>query len=156
MRSSTNSGHRQVLVQVCPGLSLAPSERNSIHTTRFFIPTTPQQLLRFHSIDSVAPSTPLVAFRSLTPSSPRQLGSQQKFPVRSRVRPSKPIPRSLTRSAVESSTTLTLFGHVATICRHQTPPTPPTLPTTPFRGPPAPPAPSLPASTSPARPEIPR
>ena len=101
-------------------------------------------------------SKKLVAFRSLTPSSPRQLGSQQKFPVRSRVRPSKPIPRSLTRSAVESSTTLTLFGHVATICRHQTPPTPPTLPTTPFRSPPAPPAPSLPASTSPARPEIPR
>ena len=29
LRSSTNSGHRQVLVQVCPGLSLAPSERNS-------------------------------------------------------------------------------------------------------------------------------
>jgi hypothetical protein len=57
-----------------------------------------------------APSTPLVAFGSLAPSSPRQLGSQQKFPVRSRVRPSKPIPRSLTRSAVESSTTLTLFG----------------------------------------------
>jgi hypothetical protein len=46
---------------------------------------------------------------SFSPSSPHQLGSQQKFPVRSRVRPSKPIPRSLTRSAFERSTTLTLF-----------------------------------------------
>jgi hypothetical protein len=37
-----------------------------------------------------APSTPLVAFRSLTPSSSLQLGSQQKFPA-------------FTRSAVETN-----------------------------------------------------
>jgi hypothetical protein len=48
LHSSTNSGHSQVLVQVCPG--------HGIHTTRGFLPTTPQELLWFHSLDSVAPA----------------------------------------------------------------------------------------------------
>jgi hypothetical protein len=40
-------------VQVCPWHRQSATR---VHTTRFFIPTTPQQLLRFHSIDSVAPA----------------------------------------------------------------------------------------------------
>jgi hypothetical protein len=80
-------------------------------TTTSFTPSTAlifEVRLNQKNLQNLPRRLPVKKQRSMEegePSSPRQVGSQQKFPVRSRVRPSKAPPRSPS------------LGSVATICR---------------------------------------